>query len=1131
LSKAGDSIIAGVVGGGVSQQSVAQAVAKFGAGLKPKLSNPAISGAPEDQLRGPLEALFHELGALSGLSAGVHLVGETTQAHLKTRPDFAATVGKALVGFIEVKAPGKGADPRKFSDPHDKAQWEKLKSLPNLVYTDGNAFSLWRDGKLQGSIVRLDGDVETSGAKLAAPPTLLPLIADFLNWTPLPPKTAKQLAEVSARLCRLLRDEVEEQLELGSPGLTGLAQDWRRLLFPQADNEQFADGYAQAVTFGLLIARARDIPLSEGTEAAAQELRKSNSLIGTALRLLTEDPSNQEALKTSLGTLARVLNEVNWHTISKDKPDAWLYFYEDFLEVYDNVLRKRTGSYYTPPEVVAAMVNLVDEALRGPLFGRAAGLAAPDVVVADPAVGTGTFLLGVLRRIAESVADDQGEGAVRGAIEAAAKRVIGFELQFGPFAVAQLRLIAELQALMGKPPLPELRLFITDTLGNPFVEEEQLGQTYEPIAVSRRDANRVKKEERITVVIGNPPYKNQAGGLGGWIESGSAGRAAPMDRWVPPSDWKIGAHAHHLKNLYVYFWRWATLKVFGSGWQDATGATEPDRYGIVCFITAAGFLNGPGFQKMREDLRRDCNDIWVIDCSPEGHQPEVATRIFQGVQQPVCVVLAARAADKDRNAAASLHYLSLPQGKAKLKFSSLMKLTLASSAWQVGASGWREPFLPEQVGLWATCPALLDFFVWSSPGVKTHRTWIIAPDTQTLTTRWTVLQQENNPERKEKLFHPDPGEGSARARHVGKVVKDTLGSFATRPISVEADKEPLVDSVRYAFRSFDRQWLPPDIRLMSRARPDLWDRYSTKQVLLTALQAHSPENGPAISFTDLIPDNDHYKGSFGGRVFPLWQDSAATQPNVKPVLLGFLANVYGQVKAEDAMAYLAAVMAHPAFTERFKSDLVRPGLRVPLTADAALFAEAVALGSEVIWLHCYGERYADPAAGRPKQAPRLPKDRAPTIPAAGAIPSAPEPLPDTMNYDPATQRLHVGKGYVENVTPQMWAYEVSGKPVLKQWFSYRRRDRSRPIIGDRRPPSPLDSIQPDHWLPDYTSDLLDLLNVLGRLIDLEPKQADLLQRICDAPLFSADDLKAAGALDDVKADKAPSAKRKSKSKA
>jgi predicted helicase len=435
-------------------------------------------------------------------------------------------------------------------------------------------------------------------------------------------------------------------------------------------------------------------------------------------------------------------------TSSKDKPEAWLYFYEDFLEVYDNTLRKRTGSYYTPPEVVAAMVSLADEALRGPLFERPKGFAAPDVVVADPAVGTGTFLLGVLRRIASTVAEDQGPGAVRGAIEAAAKRVIGFELQFGPFAVAQLRLIAEMQALMKTPHnptprIPDLRLFITDTLGNPFVEEEWLPQVYEPVAKSRRDANKVKKQQRITVVIGNPPYKNRAGGQGGWIESGSVGRTPAMNHWMPPPEWIAGAHAHHLKNLYVYFWRWATLKVLGSGWHEATGEPEEDRYGIVCFITVAGFLNGPGFQKMREDLRRDSSEIWVIDCSPEGHQPEVPTRIFQGVQQPVCIVLAARAANKDRDVPARLRYLALPKGRRETKFEALADLSLNESAWVDGPIGWREPFLPEQSGAWASFPALADFFGWSGPGVKTHRTWVIAPDTQSLENRWKALQRES----------------------------------------------------------------------------------------------------------------------------------------------------------------------------------------------------------------------------------------------------------------------------------------------------------------------------------------------------------------------------------------------------
>ena len=131
----------------------------------------------------------------------------------------------------------------------------------------------------------------------------------------------------------------------------------------------------------------------------------------------------------------------------------------------------------------------------------------------------------------------------------------------------------------------------------------------------------------------------------------------------------------------------------------------------------------------------------------------------------------------------------------------------------------------------------------------------------------------------------------------------------------------------------------------------------------------------------LIPDLHHYKGSFGGRVYPLWADAQATQSNVRADVLQALAKAHGApVAPEDLVAYIAAVMAHPAFTARFRADLVRPGLRVPLTADRTLFDEAAALGREVVWLHCYGERFVDPAAGRPKGPPRLPKGEAPFIP-------------------------------------------------------------------------------------------------------------------------------------------------------
>ncbi len=110
-----------------------------------------------------------------------------------------------------------------------------------------------------------------------------------------------------------------------------------------------------------------------------------------------------------------------------------------------------------------------------------------------------------------------------------------------------------------------------------------------------------------------------------------------------------------------------------------------------------------------------------------------------------------------------------------------------------------------------------------------------------------------------------------------------------------------------------------------------------------------------------------------------------------------------------------------------------------------------------------------------------------------------------MDYDAAKRRLVIGKGFVENITPAMRKYEISGKTVLDQWFSNRRLDRTKPLIGDKRPPSPLEKIQPDGWLAEYTEDLLNLLNVLGRLIALEARQADLLDRIVAGPLVAVAD--------------------------
>jgi predicted helicase len=217
--------------------------------------------------------------------------------------------------------------------------------------------------------------------------------------------------------------------------------------------------------------------------------------------------------------------------------------------------------------------------------------------------------------------------------------------------------------------------------------------------------------------------------------------------------------------------------------------------------------------------------------------------------------------------------------------------------------------------------------------VKTHRTWVIAPDVQSLDRRWEALQKEKDATRRAALFHPDD------ARTLDTIVKVDLGPYQTLRITVGRDEDSLVAPIRYAFRSFDRQWLIPDHRLLSRARPKLWETYSEKQVYLTALDEFSPSSGPALTLTSVIPDQHHYHGR-GGRVFPLWLDAGGKQSNVSPEIMGHLADIHAQpITAEDVMAYVAAVMAHSAFTARFEADLVRPGLRVPLTADRTLVTE------------------------------------------------------------------------------------------------------------------------------------------------------------------------------------------------
>ena len=724
------------------------------------------------------------------------------------------------------------------------------------------------------------------------------------------------------------------------------------------------------------------------------------------------------------------------------------------------------------------MVQATDQLLRSKL-GVGTGFAAPQVVTIDPAMGTGTFL-SHLQQIADTIADDESSETVGPRLrEIAGSRLIGFERQIGPYAIAELRLYDVLREKRSDAPADGLRLYIADTLDSPWIE--QIHWRYLPRHRRLpRTGDRVKREEPVMVAIGNPPHDKATKGAGKWIDTGEGGPTdkIPLDAFRSPGN---GRYEYVLTNLWVYFWRWATWKVFDHH-KDAPS-------GVVALISPSAFLSSRGFAGMRNYLRQTADEGWIIDLSPEGHRPDVPTRIFPEVQQPLCIGIFARRGPLQQDTPAMIHYVAVA-GQREDKFQRLAELTFDDPAWTSCPTDWQAPFRPERDPTWMSSPLLEDLFPWSSRGVTPGRTWVYAPDKETLTKRWRQFVGADLEERRE-LFK------EARDRKLNTIVGPLPGIAPHSGTLAETSIADPVEPVLVGHRAFDRKWLIPDNRLMVVPRPDLWRVRSSSQIYMTAT-VHPVKNGPAVTFTAYIPDMHHYNGR-SGRAIPLYRDANATAPNFPPKLLPYLARRLGTtVTPEDMLAYVAGVVAHPAYTERFIEELAVPGVRVPLTADPNLWKQAIRIGREVLWLYTYGDRYVDPTAGRPAGPPRLPREHRPKP--IQKIPDTEEDMPIAIDYDPETETLHVGAGRIERVSPEIWAYEVSGWRVVKRWFDYRKRSPR----GRRS--SKLDHVVPTHWRPDFTTELLNLLQVLGRLVELHPAQADLLDLICAQAQVTAAEL-------------------------
>ena len=1070
-------------------QRFEDAVREFADTIAANFALPVVA-QPEDQLKAPVRELLRICGEAWGIETASR--SEARAEGDIGRPDLGVTAGGLLCGYVELKAPGRGARPERFRG-RDREQWQRFQALPNLIYTDGSEWSLYRDGQLPPvARVRIADDVSAEGASgldAAAIPKLAGLLRDFLMRAPVTPTTARGLAEFLAPLARILRDEVREALDREGSAVRQIANEWRGVLFADADAAQFADAYAQTVTYALLLARF------EGAEnlrqaLAVDALRQSeHDLLATALDLLE---TARAELSVPIDLLERAIGVVNARALLAERGrqgsfnpsheidrDPWLYFYEHFLGVYDAALRKDRGVYFTPVEVVRAQVRFAHELLRD-RFKKPTGFADRGVEVLDPACGTGTYPLAVLEQAAEAVRARFGQPTVPERLRDLAGRLHAFEILVGPYAVAQLRLTQRLRELgvTDRNPL----VYLADTLESPNLQS-RLPHTafYEPLTREHERAQRVKRDTRIFVCLGNPPYDREQHDpaeeverrKGGWVRYGDEGEVSPPlleDFLDPVREAGGGVHLKNLYNDYVYFWRWALWKVF-----DSTADA-----GIVTFITASSYLRGPAFAGMRSKMREVFDELWIIDLEGDSLGARKTDNVF-AIRTPVAIAIGVRDGKPDPEHPARVRKVRLT-GSEQEKLGALDAAgALNDLPWRDCAAEWDAPFMPAEVGGFFDWPALIDIFPWQHSGVQFKRTWPIGETRGVLTDRWRALL-EHTPEGRAVMFK------ETRDRTVRGEYPGLLGGVSEAALITLARNEPPPEIVSYAYRSLDRQFIVRDARLGDFCRPALHRAHGERQTYLTGLLTDTVGAGPALMAAAAIPDLHYYSGRGAKDVVPLYRNAAATEPNVTGGLReGIAAALGAEVTAERLFAYAYGVLAQPGYVERFWDELEQPPPHLPITKDASLFGRVSDLGERLLNLHTYGERFRGPGRGDTPQGEARCTKEVPPI-----------PLPEGHSYDAETRTLHVGDGEFAPVSREVYGYSVSGFHVAKSWLDRRKLKRS----GKRS--SGLDDIRPDRW--DFAEELLQLLWVLEETVRLQPDGAALLDEVCASELFTADEL-------------------------
>jgi very-short-patch-repair endonuclease len=582
-----------------------------------------------------LNDLLNTLARAQGRDIQVTVLPKPTEAG---NPDFRVWDGSyQVIGYIEAKAPGANLDQVETS-----AQLQRyLHTFPNLILTDFYEFRLYRNGAFLES-ARLARPFIAQTLKTKPPAeqvkALACLFETFFSFALPPSFTAEDLARELARRTRFMRDEVirpelKQQVSVQQGPLYGFYDAFRKYLIASLTEDQFADLYAQTITYGLFAARTR---------AQGQFNRlAAYALIPATIGILRDvfqfislgQPSPQ--MEAIVDDIAAVLNAADVQAIltqyyQRGKgDDPILHFYETFLAEYDPETRERRGVYYTPQPVVRYIVRAVHDLLKT-RFSMPDGLADERVTLLDPAAGTLTFPAEAIRLAFQEFTDKYGAGAKENFLRNhILPHFYAFELLMAPYAIGHMKIGFLLESL-GVPLKDKERFqfYLTNAL-----EMEDLQQIPIPglasLSQESHQAAQVKKNEPILVILGNPPYSGISANQNDWTEKLLKTDLDGAQSYYTVDGQPLGEkNPKWLQDDYVKFLRFAQWKIHKAG------------RGIVAMITNHGYLDNPTFRGMRQSLLKTFDEIYILDLhgnnlkretAPGGGADENVFDIRQGV--------------------------------------------------------------------------------------------------------------------------------------------------------------------------------------------------------------------------------------------------------------------------------------------------------------------------------------------------------------------------------------------------------------------------------------------------------------------------------------------------------------------